>query len=483
MESFSVAPNRILTVDGHDFLFLSDENAIFEIDADTRALFTRCPERTALTRDQFLASMGGPAEDAGAVFEGLLSRGLLVPGVPAGHCPMPALQTTVPLTSLVLKVTDDCNFGCLYCYHDPQCRPRTRSLAMTPRTAERAIDFLMEHSGPARCVTLVFFGGEPFLNLPLLSFAANYGRSRAAARGKEIGFSITTNGSLLTDDAIRFVSEYDVTVTVSIDGDGEVHDRFRRFRDGTSSYDTILPKVRRLLEIPRRRPVVARVTALAGAEDFPSIIDHLLGLGFSEVGVAPVTTGDPRHQMGDEDMARLLEDFEALARRFTVEATRGRFFGFSNLIDLLVALHEGEVKNHPCGAGLGLFSVDPDGRLYPCQRLTNDESLCMGDVHGRTDWTKIGEFRRDAETGRLEPCKDCWARVLCAGGCHHEALVRQGAVMRPNLHYCDWIKTWISIGLETYCRIALKYPGYLEQLAASRRSGENSKPRQAHQGG
>jgi uncharacterized protein len=483
MEAFSVAANRILTVDGHDFLFLVDENAIFEIDRDTRALFTRCRERTAVTRDQFLASMEGPVEDAGAVFDGLLSRRLLVPSVASRQRPMLAPRTAIPLTSLVLNVTDDCNFGCLYCYQDQQRRPRARNRAMTPRIAQQAIDFLMEHSAPARNVTLVFFGGEPFLNLPLLSFAAEYGRSRAAAQGKEVSFSVTTNGSLLEDDAIRFVSENDVTVTVSIDGDEEVHDRHRRFRDGTPSYQAILPKIRRLLEAPRRRPVVARVTALRGAEDLPLIIDHLLDLGFSEAGVAPVTTADPRYQMGDEDMGRLLEEFEALSRRFTADAMRGALFGFSNLIDLLVALHEGEVKNHPCGAGLGLFSVDPDGRLYPCQRLTGDESLCMGDVHGRMDWTKVGQFRKDSEIGRLEPCTNCWARVLCAGGCHHEALVRQGAPTRPNLHYCEWIKSWITMGLETYCRIALKRPGYLDQLAASRRCGEDSTPSPAHQGG
>ena len=483
MDTFTLAANRTLTVDGHEFLFLVDENAIFEIDRDTRALFARFPQCAAVTRDRFLACMEGSAEDASAVFEGLVARRLLLPSAATHQHRVPAPRTPVPLTSLVLNVTDDCNFGCLYCYHDQQHLPRTGNCVMTPPTAERAIDLLMEHSGPARNVTLVFFGGEPFLNLPLLSFAAEYGRSKAAAYGKEISFSVTTNGSLLTEQAIRFVSENDVTVTISIDGHREVHDRYRRFRDGRPSYQAILPKIRRLLELPPRRPVVARVTALGGTRDFPSIIDHLLDLGFFEAGIAPVTTGDPRHQMDNEDMGRLLEDFEALSRRFLASAMRDELFGFSNLIDLLVALHEGEVKDYPCGAGLGLFSVDPGGLLYPCQRLAADRSLCMGDVHGGMDSTKVGQFRRDAESAQREPCTDCWARVLCAGGCYHEALVRQGAVTRPNLHYCEWIRRWIEIGLETYCRIASRSPAYLDRLSASRRCGQDSTPRPAHQGG
>ena len=49
MDAFRPAANRILTIDGHDFLFLVDENAIFEIDRDTRSLFSRCPQSTPLT--------------------------------------------------------------------------------------------------------------------------------------------------------------------------------------------------------------------------------------------------------------------------------------------------------------------------------------------------------------------------------------------------------------------------------------------------
>ena len=142
------------------------------------------------------------------------------------------------------------------------------------------------------------------------------------------------------------------------------------------------------------------------------------------------------------------------------------------MIDLLVTLHEGEVKNYPCGAGLSLFSVDCDGRLYLCQRLTGDTSLCMGDVFEGMDSEKVERFRKEAGTAQREPCANCWARVVCAGGCYHEALVRQGGLTRANLHYCEWIKRWVEIGMETYCRIALNRPACLDELAFLRGCSE-----------
>ena len=37
-------------------------------------------------------------------------------------------------------------------------------------------------------------------------------------------------------------------------------------------------------------------------------------------------------------------------------ARKDQFLGFTNLVDLIVTLHEGEVKHYPCGAGIGMFS-------------------------------------------------------------------------------------------------------------------------------
>ncbi len=96
-------------------------------------------------------------------------------------------------------------------------------------------------------------------------------------------------------------------------------------------------------------------------------------------------------------MDQLLEEFKGLATEFVEAAKEGRFLGFSNLIDLLVSLHQGEVMNYPCGAGLGLFSVDPEGRLFLCQRFTGQEDFRMGDIFEGFDLERLARFRQEAE--------------------------------------------------------------------------------------
>jgi uncharacterized protein len=96
----------------------------------------------------------------------------------------------------------------------------------------------------------------------------------------------------------------------------------------------------------------------------------------------------------------------------------------------------------------------------------------MGDVFEGMDWDKVERFRKDAEISQREPCTGCWARVVCSGGCYHEARVRQGGFPRPNLHYCGWIEDWVGIGIETYCRIALERPAVLDELSLLRGCSE-----------
>ena len=73
-------------------------------------------------------------------------------------------------------------------------------------------------------------------------------------------------------------------------------------------------------------------------------------------------------------------------------------------------------------------------------------------------------FLRGAEPVREDQCQECFAKPLCAGGCYHEAHVRYGDSGAPNIHYCDWIRSWTDIGLSAYARIMEKNPAYFARF-------------------
>lgn len=68
-------------------------------------------------------------------------------------------------------------------------------------------------------------------------------------------------------------------MTVSIDGTRAVHDWFRRFPDGSPSYDVILPGVKKLLDASMTKPVVVRATLAKEVGDLYQSLPHLLDLG------------------------------------------------------------------------------------------------------------------------------------------------------------------------------------------------------------
>ena len=471
MVKFRVAENKLIRVEGKEYFFLAADKAIFEVHPSTRTILEEWSHKGEFSLEELTGALPGSSEEERkeACQDILKCRAVVPVNGPVHGMRGGQARSPVPLKTLVLHVTDACNLSCAYCYEK---KPGQKSKEpMDLPVARRAVDFLFEHSGNFEEVVLVFFGGEPLLNLKTIRLVTEHAARLGEERGKRVNFALTTNGTLLAEETIDLLEDRNIGVTVSLDGFEEAQDRYRRFADGSPSYQVILPRVRRLLEKARKRPVVARVTLVKGPGDLSATLDHLLGLGFVEAGFSPVTTGHPDFQLSKGQMDLLLSQFRHLADRFLEAVRERRFFGFSNLIDLLVSLHQGEVMNYPCGAGLGLFSVDPQGRLYLCQRFTGQDEFCMGDIFQGFDEGKLGRFREEAQIGNKEECRVCWARTLCTGGCYHEACVREGSHLKPNYHYCEWIQSWTELGLETYCRIAAGWPEYLEMLCMSRGFG------------
>jgi len=471
MNTYHVAETKTIQVDDKDYLFLVRDKAIFEMDQSTKSALADLERKDGLTPAEIRSCLPGlPAEDGDDFLYDLLKRRVVIAEneTVVRSDDSEIHQVPIPLKTLILHLTDACNLRCQYCYHAEWSAKHAETEMMGEAAARQAVDFLVEHSGNLEEIVLVFFGGEPLLNFKLIPSVVDYARQQASEKGKKISFAMTTNGTLLRDEIVDFLHHNHISVTVSLDGFDEVHDRYRRFPDGSPSYAVVLPKLKRLLNHSQNRPVVARVTLVEKPDRVPQILDHLLTLGFAEVGFAPVTTGHPEYQLGGREMDLLLNEFEDLSKKFLQVARKGEFFGFSNLIDLLVSLHQGEVMNYPCGAGLGLFSVDPLGRLYLCQRFTGIDAFHMGDIFHGFDRNKLMKFREEAEISNKAECRQCWVRTICTGGCYHEACVREGSHLKPNLHYCEWIKRWSEIGLEVYCRLASAHPDYLDKLCMSR---------------
>jgi uncharacterized protein len=376
-----------------------------------------------------------------------------------------------PLSTIVLNVNTGCNLGCRYCYKEDLAVP-ARGERMSFEVAARSVDLLLKQAAARSRVGIVFFGGEPLTNVPLIRQVVEYALARSRAEEKTVDFSLTTNATLLTPELIEYFDAHRFGISVSIDGPRAVHDRNRRTVGDRGTYDVVARKVRMLLERYRSRPVGARVTLTAGTTEVEAIHAHLRGeLGFHEVGYAPVTaSAGAAHALSEAELTAIYAAFERLGEQYLAAALAGHNTGFSNLHQLMTDLHEGRRKSLPCGAGVGLLAVDRNGGLNLCHRFTGSALPTFGNVATGIDGAQLGEFLGRAADREGTHCATCRIRNLCAGGCYHESYLRYGDPHHRTYHYCDLLRRWVDFGIRIYSEIVARNPRFLNTHIEPRRA-------------
>ena len=422
---------------GRDFLFIVGTSALFEIEGSVADAVRRLAAGHAVEDSSLVAEL----RDVGAVGRGPMRRP--DPGPQDGR-----------LATMVLQLTRSCNLHCSYCYTRP--RPVSGPDRMSPRTAERAVDFLFDHLPPRGPAGVTFFGGEPLLNLPALRAAAVRAGTLATEAGRDLRFSITTNATSVTPQAAELLASLEARVTVSIDGDRTTHDTQRRTPAGLGTYDAVLSNLGSLPGHP-----VARATLTRAAPDPVPVVEHLLSLGFDAVGVSAVDISDPDLAMDEAALATCTQGMERLADRYVEAVLDGRRLGFSNLDGLLRTIHRGVNRDFPCGAGLHLACCDPGGSLYLCHRLAGDPDHRVGNLDGGFDPAHRDRVRA-LSLSHKAGCRECWARYLCGGGCHHARDVE--AVHDGPLRICPYLRRWMLKGLKVYATLMAEQSPFLGKV-------------------
>lgn len=358
-----------------------------------------------------------------------------------------------PVRALSLNVAQACNLGCTYCYADTGLFGGT-ARQMRVETARATVDRLIAETAPGDDFVLGFMGGEPLLNRKVVHDATAYAAERAAATGRRARFAVTTNATLLSDADAALFRRHRFTVTVSLDGTPERNDRQRPTRKGEGSYAAAVRGLERLTADGGPGHLSARVTVVPGTTGLLETLEHLLGLGVGDAGFAPVQVSPDaglEFQTGDFDtfLSEMIRCGEA-AKRALLD---GRRFAFSNFETALHEIHRGGHRPYPCGAGAGYLSVNADGDLYGCHRLIDSDGWEMGTVADGPDDAARRTHLETRHVDRQEPCRSCWARYLCGGGCYHE-------VDRRGRLHCDYVRGWLEFCLASYAELSQRRPEY-----------------------
>jgi uncharacterized protein len=138
-------------------------------------------------------------------------------------------------------------------------------------------------------------------------------------------------------------------------------------------------------------------------------------------------------------------------RKALAELSAGRAYPFSNFTTAMEQLHKGTHQPYPCGAGAAYLSANAEGKLFACHRLIDDPGFAMGSTTDGPDLAARTEHLKRSHVDLMQPCRSCWARYLCGGGCYHE-VSRRGRIG------CDYIRGWLEFCLQAYVELTAARP-------------------------
>lgn len=337
-------------------------------------------------------------------------------------------KSSMPTMEITFQVTDACSLACTYCY---QIDKGTK--VMPFETAKTFIDnlfdgkykgYVSEEEKPF--IILDFIGGEPTLQPKLIEQIADYFTDKAIEKqsiwAETFMVSICTNGvHWFEPDVQHLLNRYRnrLSISVTIDGNKELHDSCRVFPDGRPSYDLAVAAAKDWMD--KGGYMGSKITIAPGNIEYMNdAIIHMIDLGYAEINANTV------YEEGwTLDHAKLFyKKLKEIADYFNDNDYVEDIYLSLFVENLGQPKPESDNQTWCGGVGNAMLAIDPDGYLYPCLRymkssLGDDQPpLIIGNV-----WDGIGYNEKyanwikclDCITRRTESTDECFYCPIAEG--------------------------------------------------------------------
>lgn len=348
------------------------------------------------------------------------------------------------LRDVTINVTNNCNLRCPYCFENNK-----NNLKMSEDNIKIILDKCYENyllTNDVKFPFVVnFFGGEPFLNFPVIETAMKY----AKEKNYNMSFGVTSNLTILDDHMIDIIEEYELGILVSIDGIRSIHNRNR-----CNSYDIVKENVKKLMDRHLGYLLEARMTILP--EDVSKLLESIQSIiDMGIVNIAPVPVTDiiwtPEELMNFKDNLDDVWDwlFEIYNNEENKKNITIKFIEDYLENVLMIPLNEYQTK--VCSAGtFTSCSIGVNGDILPCHQRHSVSyrynDLVMGNILEDTDIKQI-EFNNETINGAFD-CEDCIAKSVCKGGCPSENLTKNGNGNQMNEVQCMINMIMVSVAYD-----------------------------------
>lgn len=196
---------------------------------------------------------------------------------------------------ITFQITDNCNLQCSYCYQILKNKHK-----MSFETAKNFIDLLMENNSSTQryvdinksdAVILDFIGGEPFLEIDLIDKIIEYFITKVIEKNHPWQYNwiiaMTSNGTLYFKENVqKFLRKWKdkLSLTISLDGNKELHDSCRKFPNGDGSYDLAEKAVKHYMKNFANGTLTDKVTLSPDNVQYTyEAIKNLISLNYKQI--------------------------------------------------------------------------------------------------------------------------------------------------------------------------------------------------------
>lgn len=398
------------------------------------------------------------------------------------------------LNSITLELTEKCNLRCKYCiYHDDFSNFRNFDIKdMKFSTAKKAIDFAMNHSG--RELTLAFYGGEPLLKFDLMKKCIDYAYAKYAI-SKDITISFTSNFTLMSEKYASYFAELpNCTITCSLDGSADQHDKYRVDAYGKGSFTKTetglkiwIDKISRsdnfklnsasihtVLTPPYSEEQLKTIKTYLGSQKWlPSNIWATIGyvdMSGKDSGLSWKTIKEnARKHYASKDMKET-DPIKHWALRNLSEGNLSNHYEKILLRPTLVKTHYRNLSNTPidtmaingcCIPGERKLYVTVDGNFKICEKM--GDSKFIGNVHEGLKLDVIRGYLDEYSKKSESKCDKCWAVHLCSM-CYISCFDENGIDLKKKSLACYKMRSDSINNLIEYYQILEDNPVILEEF-------------------
>lgn len=330
------------------------------------------------------------------------------------------------INSLVIKASDYCNLRCDYCYQKE--RNINKSIHIDIDLIRKVIiDYFSyaEKNSLDDDLYIVWHGGEPLIcGIDFYKEVVKIEKEICGFRsGRRIYNSIQTNGTLLSDEYLKFFKENDFGIGISIDGIPEHHNLKRHFENSRGSADIIQNNILKLKSYGMNFTSICVISkhAFGHANEYYNY--------FKEIGASEVDFIPSFYQESDDNLS-YEEYFFFLKDLFDIYYNDpNRSFGIRVFDDILRAIlkskniYYGSIGCEYAGRCGENISVSINGDIYPCDCLSTSTKFKVGNIcennleeifgDGNPYFLQFKNMVNDIK----HDCLYCEVFRVCKGGC------------------------------------------------------------------